>query len=158
MHAHTLGCMEACAIRGDVWFVMLRRSSHATAHTHLLQHLFAVVSQLLVGDEDDHSLGLRASTDGETRTLHAHEHIRSAHDVVVVVASTPSAHVVYQGGCMLMMMWVRSSRTQMMTRKIMRHKVTYTVKVHGQGGASKCLDVLTASTIELSQQAIRNKL
>ena len=35
---------------------------------------------------------------------------------------------------MLMMMWVRSSRTQMMTRKIMRHKVTYTVKVHGQGG------------------------
>ena len=35
----------------------------------------------------------------------------------------------------LMMMWVRSSRTQMMTRKIMRHKVTYTVKVHGQGGA-----------------------
>ena len=57
---------------------------------------------------------------------------------------------------MLMMMWVRSSRTQMMTRKIMRHKVTYTVKVHGQGGASKCLDVLRASTIELSQRAIRN--
>ena len=56
-----------------------------------------------------------------------------------------------------MMMWVRSSRTQMMTRKIMRHKVTYTVKVHGQGGASKCLDVLRASTIELSQRAIRNK-
>ena len=48
----------------------------------------------------------------------------------VPVASTPSAHVVYQGGCMLMMMWVRSSRTQMMMRKIMRHKVTYTVKVH----------------------------
>ena len=41
-----------------------------------------------------------------------------------------------------MMMWVRSSRTQMMTRKIIRHKVTYTVKVHGQGGASKFLDVL----------------
>ena len=40
------------------------------------------------------------------------------------------------------MIWVRSSRTQMMTRKIMRHKVTYTVKVHGQGGASKFLDVL----------------
>ena len=39
----------------------------------------------------------------------------------------------------------------------MRHKVTYTVKVHGQGGASKCLDVLRASTIELSQRAIRNK-
>ena len=45
-----------------------------------------------------------------------------------------------------------------MTRKIMRHKVAYTVKVHGQGGASKCLDVLRASTIELSQWAIRNKL
>ena len=73
------------------------------------------------------------------------------------VASTPSAHVVYQGGCMLMMMWVRSSRTQMMTRKIIRHKVAYTVKVHGQGGASKFLDVLRASTIELSQRAIRNK-
>ena len=56
------------------------------------------------------------------------------------------------------MMWVRSSRTQMMTRKIMRHKVTYIVKVHGQGGASKCLDVLRATTIELSQRAIRNKL
>ena len=40
----------------------------------------------------------------------------------------------------------------------MRHKVTYTIKVHGQGGASKCLDVLRASTIELSQRAIRNKL
>ena len=60
MHAHTLGCMEACAIRGDVRFVVLRRSSHATAHTHLLQHLFAVVAQLLVGDKDDRSLGLRA--------------------------------------------------------------------------------------------------
>ena len=58
---------------------------------------------------------------------------------------------------MLMMMWVRSSRIQMMTRKIMRYKVRYTVKVHGQGGASKCLDVLRASTIELSQRAIRNK-
>ena len=63
-----------------------------------------------------------------------------------------------------MMMWVRSSRTQMMMRKIMRrkimrHKVTYTVKVHGQGGASKCLDVLRArSTIELSQRTIRDKL
>ena len=40
----------------------------------------------------------------------------------------------------------------------MRHNMTYTVKVHGQGGASECLDVLRASTIELSQQAIRNKL
>ena len=38
----------------------------------------------------------------------------------------------------------------------MRHKVMYTVKVHGQGGASKCLDVLRASTIELRQRAIRN--
>ena len=36
--------------------------------------------------------------------------------------------------------------------------MTYTVKVHGQGGASKCLDVLRASTIGLSQRAIRNKL
>ena len=45
----------------------------------------------------------------------------------------------------LMMMWVKYSRTQMMTRKIMRHKVTYTGKVHGQVGASKCLDeVLSA--------------
>ena len=51
-------------------------------HTHLLQHLFAIVTQLLVGDEDDRSLGLRASTDGKTRTLHAHEHVPSAHDVV----------------------------------------------------------------------------
>ena len=49
---------------------------------HLLQHLFAIVAQLLVGDKDDRSLGLRASTDGKTRTLHAHEHVRSAHDVV----------------------------------------------------------------------------
>ena len=89
MHAHTLGCMEACAICGDIWLVMLRRSSHATAHTHLLQHLFAVVSQLLVGDEDDRSLGLRASTDGKTHTLHAHKHIRSAHDVVVVRLQSP---------------------------------------------------------------------
>ena len=72
MHAHTLGCMEACAIRGDVRFVVIRGSSHATAHTHLLQHLFAVVAQLLVEDEDDHSLGLRASTNGKTRTLHTH--------------------------------------------------------------------------------------
>ena len=40
----------------------------------------------------------------------------------------------------------------------MRHKVTYTVKVHGQWGASKFLDVLRASTIELSQRDIRNKL
>ena len=91
MHAHTLGCMEACAIHSDVRFVVLRRSSHATAHTHLLQHLFAVVAQLLVivGDEDDRILGLRASTDGKTRTLHAHEHIRSAHDVVVVRPQSP---------------------------------------------------------------------
>ena len=35
---------------------------------------------------------------------------------------------------MLMMMWVRYSWIQMMTRKIMRHKVIYTIKVHGQGG------------------------
>ena len=82
MHAHTLCCMEACAIRGDVRFVVLRRSSHATAHTHLLQHLFVVVAQLLVGDEDDRSLGLRASTDGKAHTLHAHEHVRSTHDMV----------------------------------------------------------------------------
>ena len=80
MHARTLCCMEACAIR----FVVLRRSSHATAHTHLLQNHFAVVAQLLVRDEDDRSLGLRASTDGKTRTLHAHEHIQSAHDMVMV--------------------------------------------------------------------------
>jgi len=84
MHAHTLGCMEVCAICGDVRFVVLRRRSQATAPTHPLQHLFAVVAQLLVGDEDDRSLGLRASTDGKTRTLHTHEHIRSAHDMVVV--------------------------------------------------------------------------
>ena len=84
MHAHTLGCMEACVIRGNVWFVVLRQSSHATAHTHLLQHLFAVIAQLLVGDEDDRSLGLRASTNGKTCMLHAHEHIWGAHDVVVV--------------------------------------------------------------------------
>ena len=91
MHAHTLGYMEACAIRGDVRFIVLRRSSHATVHTHLLQHLFAVVAQLLVavGDEDDCSLGLRASTNEKTRTLHAHEHIRSAHDVVVVHPQSP---------------------------------------------------------------------
>ena len=76
--------MEVCAIRGDDQFVVLRRSSHAMVHTHLLQHLFAVVAQLLVGDEDDRSLGLRASTDGKTRTLHAHEHIQSAHDMVMV--------------------------------------------------------------------------
>ena len=82
MHVHTLGCMEACTIRGDVRFVVLRRSSHAMVHTHLLQHLFAVVAQLLVGDEDDRSLSLRASTDGKARTLHAHKHVRSAHDVV----------------------------------------------------------------------------
>ena len=89
MHAHTLGCMEACAICGDVRFIVLRQSSHTTAHTHLLQHLFVVVAQLLVRDEDDRSLGLRASTDGKTRTLHAHEHIRSAHDVVVVRPQSP---------------------------------------------------------------------
>ena len=89
MHAHTLGCMEACTIYADVRFVVLRRSSHATVHTHLLQHLFAVVAQLLVGDEDDRSLGLRASTDGKTRTLHAHEHIQSAHDMVGVRPQSP---------------------------------------------------------------------
>ena len=89
MHAHTLGCMEVCAIRGDIRFIVLWRSSHVTAHTHLLQHLFAVVAQLLVGEEDERSLGLRASTDGKTRTLHAHEHVRSAHDVVVVRPQSP---------------------------------------------------------------------
>ena len=89
MHAHTLGCMEACAICGDVRFVVLRRSSQATAHTHLLQHHFAVAAQLLVGDKDDRSLGLRASTDGKACTLHAHEHIRSAHNVVVVRPQSP---------------------------------------------------------------------
>ena len=89
MHAHTLRCMEACAIRGDVCFVVLWRSSHAMAHMHLLQHLFAFVAQLLVGDEDDCSVGLRASTDGKTRMLHAHEHIRSAHHVVVVRPQLP---------------------------------------------------------------------
>ena len=89
MHAHTLGCMEACAIRGDVQFVVLRRISHATAPTHLLQHLFAVVAQRLVRDEDDRSLGLRSRTDGKTRMLHAHEHIWSAHDVVVVHHQSP---------------------------------------------------------------------
>ena len=89
MQVHTLGCMEVCTIRGDVQFIVLRRSSHATAHTHLLQHLFAVVAQLLVGDEDDRSLGLRASTNGKTRTLHAHEHIRSAYNVVVVRTQLP---------------------------------------------------------------------
>ena len=91
MHVHTLGCMVAWAICGDVRFVVLRRSSHAMAHTHLLQHLFAIVAQLLVAveDEDNRSLGLRASTDGKTRTLHAHEHIRSAHDVVVVHPQLP---------------------------------------------------------------------
>ena len=145
MHAHTLRCMEACAIRGDVQFVMLRRSSHAMAHTCLLQHLFVVVAQLLVGDEDDRSLGLRASTDGKNThaaRTRAHTECPRRGGGASPIASTPSAHVVYQGGSMLMMMWVRSSRTQMMTRKIMRHKVTYTVKVHGQGGASKCMILL----------------
>ena len=89
MHVHTLGCMEACAIRGDVRFNVLWRSSHAKAHPHLLQHPFAAVAQLLAGDEDDRNLGLRASTDGKTRTLHAHKHIRSAHDVVVVRPQSP---------------------------------------------------------------------
>ena len=96
MHAHTLGCMEACAICGDVRFVVLWRSSHTTAPTHLLQHLFVVGAQRLAGDEDDRNLGHRASTNGKTGTLHAHEHVQSASPV----ASTPSAHVVYQGGCM----------------------------------------------------------
>ena len=82
MHVHTLGCMEACTIHGDVWFVVLWRSLHAMAHTHLLQHLFAVVAQRLVRGKDDRSLGLRDSTDGKTHTLHAHEHIWSVHDVV----------------------------------------------------------------------------
>ena len=84
-----ISCMEACAIRGDVRFVVLRQSSHATAHTHLLLDLFAVVAQLLVEDNDDRSLSLRASIDGKTHTLHAHENIRSAHDVVVVRPQSP---------------------------------------------------------------------
>ena len=113
MHAHTLDCMEACAICGDVRFVVLRRSSHAMAPTHLLQHLFAFVAQRLVGDKDDYSLGLRASTDGKTRTLHTHEHVWSAHDVVhprlpLLLLRMLSIKAV---AC-LMMMWVRSSRTQ----------------------------------------------
>ena len=66
----------------DARFVVLRLSSHTTAAMHLLQHLFAVVAQLLVEDEDDRSLGLRASTNGKARTLHAHEHAWSTHDVV----------------------------------------------------------------------------
>ena len=142
MHAHTLGWMEACAIYGDVRFVVLRRSSHTMVHTHLLQHLFAVIAQRLAGDKDDRNLSLRASTDGKARTLHAHEHVRSAHDMVrpqsplLLLCTLSMKAVAY-----LMMMWVRSSRTQMMMRKIMRHKVTYTVKVQ-PGGASKCLDVL----------------
>ena len=120
MHAHTLGYMEACAIYGDVRFVVLRRSSHTTAPTHLLQHLFVVVAQRLVGDEDDRSLGLRASTYGKACTLHAHEHVRSSHGMVrpqspLLLLRMLSIKAV---SC-LMMMWVRSSRTQMMTRKIM---------------------------------------
>mgnify|MGYP006961258353 CR=1 FL=1 len=120
MHVHTLGCMEACAICGDVRFVVLRRSSHTTAPTHLLQHLFAVVAQRLAGDEDDRSLGLRASTDGKARTLHAHEHVRSAHDVVRPQSPLLLLRMLsIKAAACLMMMWVRSSRTQMMTRKIM---------------------------------------
>ena len=113
--------MEACAIRGNVRFIVLRQSLHATAHTHLLQHLFAVVSQLLVGDEDDRGIGLRASTDGKARTLHAHKHIRSAHDVVrpqspLLLLRTLSM----KAAACLMMMWVRSSVTQMMTIRTRR--------------------------------------
>ena len=69
---------------------LARNGAYASLAANCLQHLFAVVAQLLVGDEDDRSLGLRASTDGKTRTLHAHEHIRSAHDVVVV---RPQSHL-----------------------------------------------------------------
>ena len=138
MHAHTRGCMVACAICGVVRFVVLQRSSHTTAPTHLLQHLFAVVAQRLVGDEDDRNVGLRPTTNGKSLTLHAHEHVRSTHAMVrpqspLLLLRTLSI----KADACLMMMWVRSSRTQMMTRKIMRHKVTYTVKVHGQGG-DKC--------------------
>ena len=90
-------------------------------HTHLLQHLFVVVAQLLVGDEDDRNLGLRASTGGKTHTLHAHEHVQSAHDMVhpqspLVLLCTLSI----KAATCLVMMWVRSSRTHMMTREIMR--------------------------------------
>ena len=119
MHAYTLGYMEACAICGDVRFVVLRRSSHTTAPMHLLKHLFPVVSQRLAGDEDDRSLGLRASTDGKARTLHAHEHVRSAHDVVrpqspLLLLCTLSM----KAAACLMMMWMRSSRTQMLMLEI----------------------------------------
>ena len=121
MHAHTLGCMEACAICGNVRFVVLRRSSHTTAPTHLLQHLFAIVAQRLVRDEDDYNLGLRSSSDGKTRMLHAHEHVRSAHDVVRPQSPRILLRMLsIKAAACLMMMWVRSSRTQMMTRKIMR--------------------------------------
>ena len=87
---------------------------------HLL-HLFAVVAQQLVGHEDDRSLGLRASTNGKACMLHAHEHVRSAHDVVrsqspLLLLRTLSI----KAAACLMMMWVRSSRTQMMTTEIMR--------------------------------------
>ena len=88
------------------------------APTHLLQHLFAVVAQRLAGVEDDRSLGLRASTDGKTHTLHAHEHIQSAHNVVVVRPQSPLLllrTLSIKAAACLMMMWVRSSRTQMMT-------------------------------------------
>ena len=73
------------------------------AHTHLLQHPFAVVAQLLVGDEDDHSLGLRASADGKNMHVartRAHTECPRHGSGASLVASTPSAHVVYEGGCM----------------------------------------------------------
>ena len=119
MHVHTLGCMEVCAICGDVWFVVLRRSPHTTAPTHLLHHLFVVVAQQLAGDEGDHSLGLRASTDGKARMLHAHEHVWSAHNMV-----RPQLPLLFlrmlsmKAAACLMMMWVRSSRIEMMTRRV----------------------------------------
>ena len=121
MHEHTLGCMEACAIRADVRFDVIWQSSHATMLKHLLQHLFAFVAQLLVGYEDDRSLGLRASTNGKTRMLHTHGHVRSAHDVVRPQSPLLLLRMLsIKAAACLMMIWVRSSRTQMMTRKIMR--------------------------------------
>ena len=75
--------------------------------THLLLHLFIVVAQRLAGDEGDRNLGRRASTDGKACTLHAHEHVRSAHDMVrpqspLLLLRMLSMKV---AAC-LMMMWV----------------------------------------------------
>ena len=102
MHAHTLGCMEACAIRVDVRFVVLRQRSHTMAHMHLLQHLFAVVAQLLVGEETTAASALElAPMEKHARCTHTSTYGVPRHGGgASPVASTPSAHVVYQGGCM----------------------------------------------------------